>query len=112
MTWQSRGMCADCWDALEGPARKAVRVMGGPREVCHLCSRVTEAGIYRRMWVPPGHEPAEPFVTLTRVTQDDSPHERVDIWIRRQLVGTLTVGKGDGDRLSMLLHAGDDDDVP
>lgn len=43
------------------------------------------------------------FVTSVRVEKSSGPHEYVSVWIRGQSVGTLCVGKGDGDALRALL---------
>lgn len=46
-----------------------------------------------------------PFISTVRVnTPTSGPHEYVSVWIRGQNVGTLCVGKGDGERLALLLR--------
>jgi len=48
------------------------------------------------------------FVTSVAVQQQGKgPHEYVSVWIRGQNVGTLCVGKGDGERLAAMLRAGE-----
>lgn len=44
-----------------------------------------------------------PFVTSVRVEPSDGPHDYVTVWIRGANVGTLCVGKGDGELLRALL---------
>ena len=44
-----------------------------------------------------------PFITTVEVRASDGPHEYVSVWIRGQQVGTLCVGKGDGEPLRALL---------
>jgi len=39
------------------------------------------------------------FITSVRLERSQGPHEYVSLWIRGQNVGTLCVGKGDGDLL-------------
>lgn len=49
---------------------------------------------------------AAPFVTSIRIDRDGGgPHEWVTIYIRGQNVGTLCVGRGDGDELERMLLA-------
>lgn len=53
----------------------------------------------------PGARAPRPFITSVRVEGSDGagPHEWVSVWIRGQNVGTLCVGKGDGEDLKALL---------
>jgi hypothetical protein len=46
------------------------------------------------------------FITSVDLRPSDGPHEYVTIYIRGQNVGTLCVGKGDGDALALLLMPG------
>lgn len=46
----------------------------------------------------------EAFITSVRVEQSAGPHEYVSVWIRGASVGTLCVGKGDGEPLARLLQ--------
>jgi hypothetical protein len=50
--------------------------------------------------------PEQPFITSVRV-EPVGAHETVAIWIRGQCVGTLTVGKGDGEPLAAILRGSD-----
>lgn len=49
----------------------------------------------------------EPFITSVEVRVGGGPHDYVTIWIRHQSVGTLCVGKGDGEELRLRLLAGE-----
>ena len=49
--------------------------------------------------------PHQPFVTSVRVERSSGPHEYVSVWIRGANVGTLCVGRGDGEALRDLLLA-------
>lgn len=44
------------------------------------------------------------FVTGVRVETTSGPHDYVTVWIRGANVGTLCVGKGDGDRIALVLQ--------
>jgi len=45
----------------------------------------------------------EPFVTSVHIERGGGAHEYVTVWIRGANVGTLCVGKGDGEKLEALL---------
>jgi hypothetical protein len=49
---------------------------------------------------------SEPFITSVDVRCSRGGHEYVSVWIRGQSVGTLCVGKGDGQALRELLLPG------
>jgi hypothetical protein len=44
------------------------------------------------------------FVTSVAISAGGGPHEYVAVWIRGANAGTLCVGKGDGERLSLALR--------
>jgi hypothetical protein len=46
----------------------------------------------------------KPFITSVRVQASAGGHEYVSIWIRGANVGTLCVGKGEGEQLARLLQ--------
>lgn len=45
---------------------------------------------------------AKPFISSVQV-ETFGAHEHVRVWVRGQLVGTLVVGKGDGERMRAAL---------
>jgi hypothetical protein len=44
------------------------------------------------------------FITSVAIEPSKGPHEYVSVWIRGQNVGTLCVGKGDGEPLAAILR--------
>lgn len=46
----------------------------------------------------------QPFITCVRIERGDGPHEYVSVWIRGANVGTLCVGKGEGEPLALILQ--------
>lgn len=100
----SAALCNACWNKRQ-PDKPSRGMHEGPFERCHGCGRITTSGIYVRVdtEAEPAAEPNDPRVTQIMVETVSPGHEVVRVWLDHRLIGSLTVGEGEGATLELLL---------